>query len=342
MHCTLLIPDLLLPRELGSEPYHELRTTALDTMLARGTTTSRAPVAYEEWLCNSLGVAKQQDVPVAAALFSADGGDAGNHYWLCADPIHVRPDRSRLVFAGRVDDIEAAEAREMLAALNRHFAGDGLEFIAPSPRRWYVRTGRVPRLSTTPSAHAVNRSVEPNLPRGDDAMAWHRIMNEAQMILHAHPANAAREERGAMVVNSLWLWGGGIMPAPSGPVNTIVWSHDPLARALVAATRAIYYDLPPDCAAWLAAASGEDHLLVCDGPTTALREADIPAWRSEVAALDANWITPLLTALRANKIALLRLVGCNSGNLLETTITRSNLWRFWRRARPLASYAADA
>jgi hypothetical protein len=342
MYCTLLIPDLLLPRELGAEPYQGLRPAALANVLARGTTTSRATVAYEEWVCSAFGVAKQQDMPVAAIMLSADGGDPQHHYWLCADPIYLRADRSRLVIAGRAADIDAAEASALIAALNEHFAEDGIEFCAPFPQRWYLRSGRAPRLTTTPIARAVNRSIERTMPRGEDALAWHRVINEAQMILHAHPANAAREERGAPVVNSIWLWGGGSMPALSRPQYAAVWSHDRLPRALAAAVGVTHHDLPANCAAWIAAATVGHHLVVLDGPGDALRGADVPAWRTELAALDAHWIGPLLAALRAKQIAALTLVACNSDNLLEATIARSDLWRFWRRAQPLTHYAGAA
>jgi hypothetical protein len=342
MHCTLLIPDLLLPRELGAGPYHGLRPAALGIVLARGTTTSLPSVSYEEWVSSALGVAKQQDIPVAAIMLGADGGDPQRHYWLCADPVYLRADRNRLVIAGRAADMDAAEASALIAALNQHFAGDGIEFCAPSPQRWYLRTERAPRLVTTPIARAVNRSIERNMPGGEDALAWHRFINEAQMILHAHPANAAREERDAPVVNSIWLWGGGTMPAPSRPQYAVVWSQDRLPRALAAAAGVTHHDLPANCAAWIAAATDEHHLLVLHGPTEALRGADIPAWRNELAALDTHWIGPLLGALREEKIAALTLVACNTDNLLEATIARSDLWRFWRRVQPLADYAGAA
>lgn len=342
MHCTLLIPDLLLPRELGAEPYNGLRPAALAEVLARGTLTPRATVDYENWVCSAFGIVQQQDMPVAAIMLGADGGDPQHHYWLCADPIYLRADRSRLVMAGRATGLDAAEAGALIAALNAHFSVDGIEFFAPTPQRWYVRSGRAPRLVTTPLARAVNRSIERTMPRGEDALAWHRVINEAQMILHAHPANAAREERGAPVVNSIWLWGGGTMPASLRAQYAAVWSHDRLPRALAAAAGVAHHDLPANCTAWIAAAAGEHHLLVLDGPMNALRGADVPAWRTELAALDAHWIGPLLAALRARRIATLTLVACNSDNLLEATITRSDRWRFWRRTQPLANYAGAA
>ena len=343
MHCTLLIPDLLPPRAPGDEPYVDVHASALETLLARGAVTCTPPVAYEEWVCDAFGIARQQDAPVAPVLFGFDGGDPQQRYWLCAEPVHLRADRSRLVIAGRVEDTDAAETRAMITALNLHFAPDGIEFSAPSPRRWYVGTQNVPRLITVPIARAVNRSVERNLPQGADALAWHRIINEAQMVLHAHPANAARDERGAMVVNSVWLWGGGTLPKPaSRPTYTGVWSSDPLPRALAAAAGASHDELPSSFATWIGTATGENHLLVCDGPSRALGTADVQQWRNAVGTLDADWIAPMLAALRAGRIAALTVVACNTDNLLEASLTRRELRRFWRRARPLAHYAAAA
>ena len=343
MHCTLLIPDLLPPRAPGDAPYAEVHAPALETLLAQGDATCTAPVVYEDWLCGAFCIARQQDAPVAPLLMSFEGSDPEERYWLCADPVYVRADRNRLVIAGRAEDIGADEARDMIAALNLHFAPDGIEFRAPSPRRWYAGTRQVPRLVTTPVARAVNRSVEPNLPQGADALAWHRVINEAQMILHAHPANAAREERGAMVVNSVWLWGGGTRPQPaSRPSYTGVWSNEPLPHGLAAAAGIGHYELPSNFDAWIGIATGEQHLLVCDGPNRALVRGDIETWRNEVVSLDATWIEPMLAALRSGRIAALTLVACNCDCLLEAKLTRSSLRRFWRRAQPLAHYAATA
>ena len=339
MHCTLLIPDLLPPHELGNAPYHGLHLPALDLLLARGNVAARPAVALEEWLCRGFGVPKQQDSPVAALMLDADGGDPLHYYWLCADPVEMRADHNRLVITARAHDISAAEALEFTAALNRHFAADGIVFVAPSPLRWYLRVERAPQLVTTPLARVLNRSVEHHLPRGADALAWNRVINEAQMILHAHPANTAREARGASNVNSIWLWGGGTLPALSRPLYTSVWSDDHLPRALAAATGIAHHVLPSNGAAWLAAATGEDHLLVLDAQAHALRAGDVAAWREELVSLDHNWIAPLLTALRAKTITALTLVACNSDHLLEAILAPSAWWRFWRRARPLADYA---
>lgn len=342
MHCTFLIPDLLPPSELGAEPYTDLRVPGLCMLLARGETVLRPRLASEDWLCERFGVTRQHDRPLAALMLKADGGEPRHDYWLCAEPIQLRVDRNRLIVAAHIADYTAAEAAELTAALNGHFGADGLEFSAPTPSRWYVRTQRAPALTTTPLMHALNRSIKHHLPQGTDALAWHRVMNEAQMILHTHPANVARETHGAAVANSIWLWGGGMLPAVSRPSYTATWGGGQLTRALAVTASIAHHELPANGTEWLTAASAGDHLVVLDAPAEALRDGDVLAWRDRLIAIDTQWVRPLLDALRAITIADITIVACNRENLLESTVTRSGLRKFWRRARMLSTYAGNA
>ena len=344
MLCTLLIPDLLPPAELGAEPCAGLRVPMFATLLARGATARLPPLAIEDWLCERFGVARQNDLPLAALMLQADGGDPARAYWLCAEPIQLRVDRHRLIVAARVTDYTAAEAADLTLALNQHFKVDGVEFCAPTPARWYLRAQRAPDLATTPLAHALNRSVKHHLPRGTDALAWHRIMNEAQMTLHTHPVNAAREARGAAAANSIWLWGGGARPAlgASHSPYTATWGGGAVVRALALATGLTHHDLPATGGEWLSAASAGHHLVVIDAPAEALREGDIAAWRERLGAADAQWLQPLANALRHKVLDEIAIVACNRESVLEARVTRANLRRFWRRAQPLATYAHAA
>jgi hypothetical protein len=83
-------------------------------------------------------------------------------------------------------------------------------------------------------------------------------------------------------------------------------------------------------------------LVVIDTPANAMRAGDAGAWREQLAALDEQWIRPLLGAVRMKQIDALALVACNSENLLETDLSRQDLWRFWRHRRPLGTYADDS
>jgi len=93
MHCTLLIPDLLPPSDLGAGPFADLRVPNIGTLLARGETARRPPLASEDWLCEQFGVATQPDRPLAALMLRADGGAPQHYYWLCAEPVRLRVDR---------------------------------------------------------------------------------------------------------------------------------------------------------------------------------------------------------------------------------------------------------
>jgi len=341
MRCTLLISDLLLPPAAGSEPYRDLRLPMLETLLARASVALQPAHEPETWLCRAFGIVKQRDWPVAALTLRADGVEPDRHYWLRADPVELRVSRGQLMMAGRVADLDAGESYALVTALNQHFGNDGITLLAPSPQRWYLRMEREPGLVTTPLARAVRHDIDRHLPQGADALAWHRVINEAQMVLHAHAVNAAREARGAATVNSIWLWGGGTAPAVARSPYTAVWSDDILARSLAAYTGIAHHALPNGGTAWLATAPAEDGnpLLVFDQLAAALQSGDLGAWREQLVLLERDWMNPLLVALRTGQISAIALAACNSEGLLEATLTRSHLWRFWRRARPLANYA---
>ena len=66
------------------------------------------------------------------------------------------------------------------------------------------------------------------LPAGNEGSVWRRRMNEAQMVLHAHPGNEAREARGELPVNSVWFWGAGELgAAPRAPVSRGPYRRSP-------------------------------------------------------------------------------------------------------------------
>ena len=333
MHCTVLISGLL-PLPPGLHP----RATALETALARGNTRVGAALDRDAWLCTTFGVARQNDWPVAPLLLRADDVDPEKYFWLRADPVHLRPDRSRLVLAAAIDDLDKEEAAALVNALNRHFAPDGIIFgIAPAGH-WYLRTERSPDIVTTPLAQALGQDIDPRLPRGADALAWHRVINEAQMVLHTQPINDAREARGLPAVNSVWPWGGGVLPAPAASPYAAVWSDDPLVHALAGD---VHRPLPATADQWLAAyPDGATQLLAFNALEHTAASGDFNAWQAELMQFDRDWIAPLLAALRRREIAGIRLVIPGPEQSLETELTSSHLWRWWRRRRLLADYTA--
>ncbi len=118
--------------------------------------------------------------------------------------------------------LEDADARTLFDALRPLFddGGDGWSLHWGAPERWYACH---PSLATLPTAaldRAVGQPIDRWLNRHPDAQGIRRLQAEAQMLLHDHPLNAARVERGALAVNSFWLSGTGpTPPAASEPAG---------------------------------------------------------------------------------------------------------------------------
>ena len=227
----LLIPHLFPSARLLDAAAQDLRLPGLETLLARGARQTCNTDGVEASLCQVLGIARQQDWPLAPITLQADGGTAGTDYWLRTDPVHFRVMRDRIVLAdSHALDLAQEEADALAASIQAHF-GATFSPRPLQPQRWYLRLPEPPQLATTPLPCAAGCDIDPLLPRGDDASRFRTLLNELQMLLHDHPVNQAREARGELPVNSLWLWGGGALPevCPSG---LQIATDNPNAQAL--------------------------------------------------------------------------------------------------------------
>jgi hypothetical protein len=334
MSLHLLVPDLFPPfLRQGEAP----RLPALETLLARGRHGETADPDGEAWLCRAFGVA---DCPVAALTLLADGGEPGVGFWLRADPVHLelRRDGMALLQGGGLG-ISAEEAAALTAALNHHFARDGLTFHALRPERWYLHTATPPALETVPLSRVMHRYIGNSMPSGPDGPRWRAVLTEIQMVLHDHPVNAAREERGRHQVNSLWLWGGGPLAPVAPPPYGRVWADDPLAQGLAIAAGLPWAALPSSARELPKAGSPPAEVLVV---LEALRRpagnGDVSAWAEAARRLEQHWFAPLLSALKSATLGRLTLHAPDGDRTRVYTVERRDLWKFWRHRPALASY----
>lgn len=344
MHVHLFVPDLCHPRWL--EPGLSgagAQLESAETLLAKG---RRSLVAHganaETWLKMQYAVDSTGDAGIAALSLLGDGMAPGDSVWLRADPVHLRVDRDSLVLAdSTLFGISAEEARTLSDHLNAHFAPE-IEFLPAHPRRWYVRMKNADLPACTPPSQARGRAVSAHLPAGSDAMRWHALMNEVQMALHDHPVNESREMRGELPVNSIWFWGGGVLERPSSRPYDQVLSDDPLARGLALASGASAAPLPMNAAALLSMPADSGQVLVLlDALSAPAAYGDAQAWSEQAADLEGRWFAPLLAALRAGRVGMITLhMGMADGSLSAETVA-TDLRRFWRRSRSLATYAQE-
>lgn len=346
MRCTLLIPHLWWSRGAGDDAYRELRLPHLQRFMACARREAFTALGWEAWLCQAFEVERQVDWPIAPLTLMVDGIDPGDAYWLRADPVHLRAHRDRLLLAdSSVLQLRHDEAFALVAALNRHFAEDGLQFTAPHAERWYLRLDRGPGIETLTIDEAAGGFIDGCLPAGASAMQWHRLLNEAQMLLHDAAVNEAREARGALPANGVWLWGGGYRTAVPGRHFSSVVADEPLAIALAASADIASESLPAAAAPWLHAQrkSAENHvLIVLDGLTGPSRRGDLDAWRAALETLDARWIDPLVEALKRGQLTGCALVAPGSTGCERFELSRGDLYRFWRRTHSVAHYLPHA
>lgn len=173
----------------------------------------------------------------AALTRVVDGGivDATLSGWLRADPAYIRPDinGARLLATGDTLRLDSNDVEALLPALRPLFGDTGFMLDAPHPGRWYLRLPRESKLPAfaTPS-QALGEDVFEHIPGGAEARRWRVLSSEAQVVLHNHPHNAARAAAGKPPINSLWFWGGGVLPDHVASTSLTLYSDDPLLQGL--------------------------------------------------------------------------------------------------------------
>ncbi|HXL82742.1 MAG TPA: hypothetical protein VN989_01290, partial [Casimicrobiaceae bacterium] len=220
MQLTLVLPNLLdaPPAALAA---------ADAPALARLLSTAAAPILEPDGplaiACANIGIAKQNDWPVAPWLARAAGIDPGSRYWLCAEPVTLDIGRVEVRLAGAVSDLDAADGIALLSSLRAQFASDGIEFLEGGPGRWWATLADPQQLETSPPDAVRGKPLIAHLPRGADAARWRRWQSEIQMLLFEHPVNRLRESSGLRPVNDVWMWGGGTLRErdSAAPVATV-------------------------------------------------------------------------------------------------------------------------
>jgi hypothetical protein len=330
MHLTLLVPGLFWPREILRDITFDLPLPALSLLAGRGRRVSLTD--EDAWLAHTFAL--DTPIPAAALRLLGDGGHPEQHDWLCLDPIHLRLEELAVIVdhpARLALTIEEDQAlREAVAPL---FASVGV-LVAAVPGQWHLRLAKPVAIETLPLTQAAGHAADPSLPGGSDGPAWRRLLAEAQLVLHAHPVNRARDEAGRPTVNSLWPWGAGRPPTSTCPAFETIWCAEPLFKGLAALTGAHCAAAP---ARFLEPA--KPTLVKLPQLSEARAAFDTMNWREAAATLEADWLAPALTALRRGHYRSLTLVAATEREVMALTTTRRDLWRFWRPPVALAELA---
>ena len=166
------------------------------------------------------------------------------------------------------------------------------------------REARLPAF--TAPVDGLGEDLLAHLPGGPEGRRWRMLFNEAQVSLHNHPRNAERIAAGLLPVNSLWFWGGGLLPDAVACKAACVISEDAELLAL-------------------AKYAGMSMTRLEAGSTLIdlRRERD---W----AALESEHLAPALASLKRRHGTLVLDFADGGGLRIKAT----QRWRLWRR--PLA------
>ena len=323
---TLLIPGLIWPLQALRDITQGLPTPALRGLLGRGRVTALPPCDLDDAVARRCGV--HPPLPAAALRRIGLGARPDEHgHWLCLDPVHFSFVERRLQLADPARlELREEEARDLIAALAPLFAEFG-ELEATGAAAWHLRLHPG---TAAPSLPPLSRAVGTRADAGLDQFdrAWRLALNEAQVLLHAHAVNRSREASGRPPVNSLWPWGGGMLPAPIRAPFDVCLTDSPVFAGLARHLGARAAALP---ARWPAEADATATLAVLDTLATSASAADALAWRKELARLDAEWFAPLLAALDSGRLGSLELefTGPRGGHLVR--IGGGARWTRWMR-----------
>jgi hypothetical protein len=200
--------------------------------------------------------------------------------------------------------LDSAASVAFLEAVRPLFETEGFELHATEAGHWLTSHPVLADLPCASLDRVIGRNVDLWLPADPRARLVRRLQNEVQMFLHTHPLNEDRERRGALPINSFWLDGCGVAPAP------------PFAAGRAGSTDVI-----------------EDDRL----RTPALNE-DWFAWSRAFAQLDEGPIAHALQATREGQPVRLSL--CGERQACTLTPRPLSAWQRLRRAWRPPSMAA--
>lgn len=243
--------------------------------------------------------------------------------WACAAPVHLLTALDHLQLAAPVPlPLEPDESANVVAELNAQLAHRGFVLEEVAGRGWLCRCPDDLDCHAVEPAHAVGGNLRELMPTGRDASRVRAWMNEAQMVLHEHPVNLRRGERGVPAVNSVWLWGFGSAGAVQRPPEGVLLTDDDWLTGLAALLGA-----DAGTANGFAAALAGDSATIRLG----LANAAAPDGASALSALERHVFAPARAALASGTLH-------EASFLLGTAtfdVTALARWQFWRRSRPL-------
>lgn len=248
----LLIPFASALSDAASHVLRDLALPNLSQLLGRLTLTHRDEAnaytlspPHERALAAATGWEGADGcLPFAARAAALDGIEPGELAWGLVTPSHWHVGRDHVTLADPAAlDLTEAESRAAFDTVSELFESEGFSLRWGAPARWYAAHESLVDLPCASLDRVIGRNVElwmrGSAARSSPAKLVRRLQSELQMLLYPHPLNDAREQRGALTLNSFWLSGcGREQPIEGAPVEV----DDSLRAPLLAEDWAAWAD----------------------------------------------------------------------------------------------------
>lgn len=311
---ALALTDFTLPEDATKAP----QLAAFDRLLSRGRRVTTTAPTWRHWVLAQAGIAAPARLPVARTV----AGRAG--HWALVTPLHLLAglEHVHLDPAGP-PALSAAESRELARGFNEAFGEDGIDLTFEGNVGLLSLPGPCDATTHDPLPLA-GRDALAWLPSGPDGATLRRLMTEAQMWLHVHPMNIARETLGQPLVNALWFWGLGEdeIGLPAGQLPRLD-SNDAYLTGVWRTAAAPLAPVPASLDEWLAAPPA-------NGVVTLDLSSLAPGPAAALEAAEQQWFGPIAARLARSSLAQAEIF---LGGAMVTLRPGDRL-RIWRACRP--------
>ena len=210
MNITVLIPDLAIEQENSLDKLID----TISRQLGRRFRNKSRDVSFYSSLKTLFGLSvKGRGFPAAAFINRGIGRPEVTNQ-VCVSPVFLETGIEKVYLRQLFErDLDNSSAQLLINDLNEFLHDDGIKIEPVSNVLWLMNLPVNKEIDTVPLGFAENQSIYSLLPKGNDAIYWHKLMNEIQMMLFGHQVNHIREDENRIPVNGVWFWGEGSLPA---------------------------------------------------------------------------------------------------------------------------------
>ena len=325
---VLFLPDLLRGYQEGAFP-------ALNRILSRASCIKNAPRSLENGVKSFFQGLGIEEIPSGAlgALNEGIIDRHNNHVWCQVAPIECTVDHQAAYINGNAQlNLTPAEMQILTQLISPLFEQAGMKLILSSSQTWFCELQSNAQVVMNDLLESLGKNMGFLLPSGPDAMFWHRLMTECQMVLTQSSVNESRQKHHLPLISSLWFWGLGALPSNISTSFSQVITNNATMGGLAKLSGTALTSLPDKFDKSVFSSSS---LIFDDKFSILFKHKMQEAYTKQLIYYENHWFAPLLDGLEKGDIRQLSIM---SGDGREFRITPWQLKYFWKRIKPMEAF----